>query len=76
MTTPTNRESTNINETMPAQMSLGSTRSVPVVASSGRSGDKSATGGNPTIQRKKLTHQDGKEVMTCYFLSDPTTRGY
>jgi len=71
--TPTNMESTDINETMPAQTSPGSTRSV---APSGCSGDKSATGGNPTIKRRKWTRQEAKEVKTYYFLSDPTTRGH
>ena len=61
---------------MPAQTSPGSIRSAPVVAPSGRSGDKSATGGSSTIKRRKWTRQDAEEVITCCFLSDPTTRGY
>jgi len=55
---------TNISETMPAQTSTGSTKSVSEVALSGRTGEKSATGGNTTIQRRKWTRQDAKEVMT------------
>jgi len=35
---------------MPAQSAAGSIRSAPGVASSEHTGDKLATGGNPTIQ--------------------------
>ncbi|KAJ8048125.1 hypothetical protein HOLleu_00301 [Holothuria leucospilota] len=60
--------------TIPAQTSPGIKRSAPAAASLGRTGEKWAT--ETTKGRKKWTQDENKEVMRCYFLSDPNQRGY